>query len=192
MSERSLEDLSHEELVAHARKGDEGNKLFQALLADPKTRGETLKLVKAKNPNMAIPELDSASVLEERLAKEREEREKTEARVREMEIKQRIKDDEEKIAKKYEFSEADMVEVRKLLVGSETEPAIPNWDAAAKVYKASQVLAKPTSAAIQSPMFEMPGKDVWAKGIGNRAELNKVATNLAFDALNQFRAGKAA
>jgi hypothetical protein len=38
----------------------------------------------------------------------------------------------------------------------------------------------------------MPTKDVWKSGIGNNANLNKVAMKLGYDAWNEIRAGKVA
>lgn len=186
----SLEDMSTNELLEYAKKQAEGNTLFQTLLNDPSTRRETLKLVKAKNPTMVIPELDTNATLEARLEEEGKKREALEQQIRIDQINARIEKERERVKKEYGLTAEDVAEVEKLMVDP-TNP-IPNYDGAARVHKASKQLATPTSTSIAPPVYEMPEKSVWGAGVGNRAQLDKIALGEAYKALNELRGGKAA
>lgn len=187
----SLEDLTTEQLLAHARAGDERNRLFNSLLNSPDTREDALRLVKKANPTMPIPELDSTSKLEARLAEERKAREDLEKKVQEDQIRDRIDRERARCMKKYELTEAEISEIETTIMMDKEAP-IPHYDAACKVYKASKVQATPTPAVMTRPKWEMPEKDVWKEGIGNRMRLNQIADEQAYVALNEIRAGRRA
>lgn len=187
---RSLEDLTVPELLATARAATEKSALFDTLLSHPDSRKETLALVKRRNPNMPIPEIDSETAAEAALAEERKERQALEARVRDSEMRERIAAQRDTVKSKYKLTDADLIEVEKIMT-DETAP-IPHYDAAVKVWRAQQQQATPTSSNIQPPVYEMPTKDVWKSGIGNNANLNKVAMKLGYEAWNEIRSGKVA
>jgi hypothetical protein len=187
---RSLEDLTVPELLATARAATEKSQLFDTILSDPATRKEALALVKKRNPNMPIPELDAENAASAAVAEERKEREKLEARMRESEMRERIAAQRTTVRDKYKLTDADLLEVEKIMT-DETAP-IPHYDAAVKVWRAQKSQAVPTSSNISPPVYEMPTKDVWKSGIGNNANLNKVAMKLGYDAWNEIRAGKVA
>lgn len=187
MTTRSLEDLTTNELLEHAKKSDEGARLLNSLLSDPALRGDALRLLKKKNPAMAIPELDSTSGLEKRLEEETEARQKLEAQMREDQIRARIEKERVRVMSAYEFTEADMAEVEKIM--TDKDAPIPHYDAAAKVFRAQKVQATPTSHHLNPPMFEMPAKDVWGAGVGNKARLNKIGMEQAYAAWNEIHPG---
>ena len=187
---KSLEDMLPGELLEHTRKLEESNRLFTTLVSDPETRAETLALVKRKNPTMAIPELDEKAARDAALAAERAEREKLEARVRDQEIRERLRNERERVKKDHGLTDEDLTAVEALMV--DEKAPIPHYDAAAKVYKASRVEAKPSSSQLTANTFDMPDKNVWAKGVGNPMSLNKVFQEEAARAINEMRGNKAA
>ena len=186
----SLEDLSHEELLAHAKRSDEQARLFRTLIDSPETRGRALALVKEKNPTMPIPEIDAQAEIDKKLAAEREARQKLEQEMRERDVRDRIDRERARCMKAYELTEVDMNEVEKIM--TDEKAPIPHYDAACKVYKASKVQATPTPALLKPPKWDMPEKDVWAPGVGNRTKLNEIALTEAYRALNEITSGKAA
>lgn len=183
----SLEDLTTNELLAKAKEYERGHTLLNTLLNDPATREETLKLVKKKDPTRSIPELDAKAEMEKKLEEEREERRKLEASVRDNEIKRQIKEERERVKAMYELTDADMIEVEKLM--TDKDKPIPHYDAAATVLKAQRAQAKPTTASISPPVFDMPSKDIWGKGVGNKAQLDKIALGQAYEAFNEISGG---
>lgn len=187
MTTKSLEDLTTNELLEHAKKSDEGARLMNSLLSDPALRGDALRLLKKKNPAMAIPELDSTSALEKRLEDESTARQKLEADMRERDIRDRIKSERDRVIKTYDLTDADMAEVEKIM--TDEKAPIPHYDAAVKVYRAQKVQATPTSHLLNPPMFEMPTKDVWGPGVGNKARLNKIGMEQAYAAWNEIHTG---
>lgn len=185
----SLEDLTVPELLAQAKKLEEGNRLFNTLLNDPETRAETLKLVKRKNPSMPIPEVEASNELEQKLEVERAERRKLEERITSENIERRIEKERARVMKAYDLTDEDMSEVEKIM--TDKEAPIPHYDAAAKVFKAQRSQAAPTSHLIANPTFTMPTKDIWKGGIGNKAALNNIALDQAYKAWNEVAGGKA-
>jgi len=99
----------------------------------------------------------------------------------------RIEKERSRVKSDYNFNDADVAAVEKLMV--DKDAPIPSYAAAAKVYKASQQLAAPTSHALKPNTWEMPEKDVWAGGIGNKMNLNKIALEEAYKARNEFLSG---
>lgn len=186
----SLEDMTHEQLAQHARQLEGSANLLQQLLGDPSTREVIQRKLKKDNPALAIPEIDAQDRVEAALAEERKEREKLQKQMLERDVRERIEKQRAAAKAKYQLSDADMTEVEKLMT-AEHDP-IPSYDAAARVFKASKATGTPTTADIRPPVFDMPEKDVWGKGIGNKAMLDKIAINEAYSALNDLRAGKVA
>jgi hypothetical protein len=187
---KSLEDMSPNELVAHSTALEQQTTFYNQLLNDPSTRSEMLKLLKKKNPTMPIPEIDGPAQFEDQLAKEAAERQKLEDRVRDQEIRERISKERIRVMREHGLDEADMIEVEKIMV--DKDAPIPHYDAAAKVFKASRVQATPTSHTLTPRTFDMPTKDVWGPGVGNKAQLNKIATAEAYKAMNEITGGKKA
>lgn len=185
MTERSLEDYTPIELIAAHRAALEKTRLWDTLISDPQTRPQALALVKQKNPTMVIPELDQKQANDAALAVEREAREKLTLEVRDLKINARIEAERKRVMKDHNLSESQLLEVEKLMV-DETAP-IPHYDAAAKVFKASQVQATPTSAQLAVMTYDMPDKSIWGKGVGNRMALEKSFKEAAYAAVNDIR-----
>lgn len=186
----SLEDLTTDQLLAHARTTDSSHRLLQSLLNDPVSREMVQRQLKKQNPALLIPEIDSKDAVLVELAKEREERVKLQTEILQDKVRARMEAQRATAQSKYRLSEADMLEVEKLMTAP--EDAIPSYDAAARVHKASKQTATPTAASLAPPTFEMPETDVWGKGIGNKAALDKIAMNEAYAALSDIRSGKVA
>lgn len=181
----SLEDLTPQQLIESHRKLEEQSRLFNTLLADPTTRAETLALVKKKNPSMVIPEIDAQTAIEAKISVEREERQKLEKQIQERDIRDRIDRERVRCMKAYDLSESDMVEVEKIM--TDKDAPIPHYDAACKVHRASKAQATPTAISIAPQKWDMPEKDVWAGGIGNRQKLNSIALDEAYKAFGEIR-----
>jgi len=166
----------------------ESTKLFHSLLNSPDTREQTLRLIKKKS-GTSIPEIDAKDSVLAEVQVERAERQKLEARIQEREIMDRIEKERLRVKNDYKLSDSDVIEVEKLM--TDKDAPIPNYAAAAKVYNASKQIAAPTSSALQPKTWDMPEKDIWAAGIGNKQQLDKIAINEAYKAMNEFRAGTA-
>ena len=186
----SLEDLSHEELLKYTAGLQQSDALFAALLKSPDTREDTLRLMKKKNPNMILPELDGKDATMKALEEEREERKKLEARLLEKDISDRIEKQREQIKKEHEFTDADMLEVEKIM--TDKDKGVLNYAAAARVYKAERTPSEPTAFQVGSPTYDMPDAKVWAGGIGNKAKLDKIFMQEATAAVNEILKTKAA
>jgi hypothetical protein len=186
----SLEDLTTDQLLAHARNLQGSHNLLQTLLNDPAARETVQRHLKKLQPTLSIPEIDAKDAVLSELKAEREARQALERSIMEGQVRDRLEKARSAAKTRYGLDEADMVEVEKLM--TDAENPIPTYDAAARVHKASKSTATPTPSALSAPTFDMPEKDVWGKGIGNKAMLDKIAVNEAFAALNDIRAGKVA
>jgi len=128
------------------------SKLLDELYQDPKTRDETLRLIKAKYPDVRIPEIevqDRVSQIEDKWEKRYEAREKV---WQEREAKQsRAEAIEAMTAKGVAPAEVEAVE--KLMVeGKIGDPAV-----AAEVFVTRRAAAAPRGAP-QSFTFDMPNQ----------------------------------
>lgn len=174
----SLENMTTEQL-------QESTRLLHTLLNSSDTREATLRLIKKKN-GVPIPEIDAKDSVLAEVATERGERLKLEARLQERDIMDRIEKERAKVKAAHNLTDADVLEVEKLMI--DKEAPIPSYAAAAKVYKASQQVAQPTPYQLKPNTWDMPEKSVWAPGIGNKQALNKIALEEAYKAMNEFRA----
>lgn len=186
----SLEDLSHEQLLAHTQALQKSDDLFKTLLTAPDTRERMQRLIKEKNPNLVIPEIDATDRVMAAVAEERKEREKLEAKILERDVRDRIDSARDAIKAKYGLNDTDVLEVEKMM--TDKDNPIPTHDAAARVYRASKTPSDPTPFQIQSPTYDMPDGKIWAKGIGNAGALNKIFLEEATKVLNEGLLGRAA
>lgn len=177
MPDASLENFTQSQL-------EESTRLLRTLLNSPDTREQTLRLIKKKTGS-SIPEIDAADAVRGDIATERDARLKLEARLQEKDIMDRIRDERAKVTRDFDFTEADVSEVEKLMI--DKDAPIPSYAAAAKVYKASKQIAQPTTHQIEPKTWDMPEKDVWAAGIGNKMQLDKIALTEAYKAAKEFR-----
>jgi hypothetical protein len=186
----SLEDLTTDQLLEVAKRTKRSDDLLGALLRDKETREITLRGLKKVDPSMQIPEIDAADAVRTDLEKLREENKALEDRLRNKEITDTIREDQRRVKEKFGLTDADLLEVQKIM--TDKEQPIPYWDRAAQFYLAQQRVAEPSPSTIQPPIYEMPEKDVWGKGIGNKSLLDKIAIDEAYKALNEVMGGKVA
>lgn len=186
----SLEDLTTDQLLARARELEGSANLLTTLAQNPATRGDLQRLMKKANPSLVIPEIDAADAVRGEI-RERDERiNRLEQQMLEDKVRTRLEKQRSDARAKYNLSDADMVEVEKLMTHEDTEQRIPGYDAAARVYASSKQNTVPTPASLNPPTFTMPENDVWGKGIGNKAALDKIAMNEAFSAWNDAVGGR--
>ena len=186
----SLEDLTTDQLLATARQLQGSHNLLQTLLNDPTSREMVQRQLKKANPALVIPEIDAKDSVLAELKVEREARIALERGILEDKVRGRMERERASVKAKYHLTDEDMTGVEALMT-AETD-SIPTYDAAARVFKASKVTATPTPSIINAPTYDMPEKDVWGKGIGNKAALDKIAINEAYAAFNDIRSGKVA
>lgn len=184
----SLEDLTTDQLLQRARQTESSHNLLNTLLQDPSSREMVQRTLKKSNPTMVIPELDAKDAVLAEVQKDREKIQALEAQILQRDVRERLERQREEIVSKYKLNPADINAIEALMT-DEHNP-IPTYDAAARVHMASKQSAVPTPSSIHPPVFEMPEKDTWGKGIGNPAELNKIALTEAYNALNDIKAGK--
>jgi len=185
---QSLEDLTVDQLLATAKETQAAHRLLQSLMSDPASREMVQRHVKKIEPSRPIPEIDTRDAIEAKIEEERKARQALEAQIRERDIRERLEKERSRVSSHYRLSENDMLEVEKLM--TDKDNPIPSYDAAARVFKASASTGTPTTAHLAPPTFDMPESDVWGKGIGNKANLDKIAMNEAFKALNDLRSGR--
>ena len=190
MAYESLENLTTDQLLAHARQLEGSHELMQTLMKDPAAREMMQRGLKKLRPELSIPEIDAKDAIRAELDEERKERQALQKQITEDRVRARLEAQRAKAKSDYKLTDADMAEVEKLMV--DPENPIPTYDAAARVHAASKKTGTPTPVTLSAPTYEMPEKDVWGKGIGNKAMLDKIATQEAYAALNDIMAGKVA
>lgn len=189
----SLEDLSVDQLLARARETEGAYLTFNALSQNPETRETLQRLLKKANPRLVIPEIDAKDAVLVQVQESNKRVEKLEQQILERDIRDRMERTRAGVKSKYRLTDEDMSGVEALMIQTESNPdPIPTYDAAARVYRASRESAVPTPATFQPPTYEMPEKEIWGKGIGNKAQLDRIAMNEAFAAWNEISAGKVA
>jgi hypothetical protein len=186
----SLEDLSTDQLLAHAKTLEADSALLRSLTGNPKTRETVQRALKVLKPDLVIPEIDAKDSVRAEIDEERKARIKLENEIKERDIRARLEKQRSDIKTKYKLSDADVLEVEKLMV-REVDP-IPTYEGAAQVFLASKQSAIPTPASYLPPTYTMPEKETWGKGIGNPAMLNKIALNEMAAAWNEITSGKVA
>ena len=186
----SLEDLTTDQLLAHAKSLEASHNLLSTLLKDPSSREVVQRKLKQLQPELSIPELDAKDAIQAELKTEREARQALESQITQDKVRARLEKQRAESKARYKLTDADMLEVEKLMV--DPENPIPTYDAAARVHAASKQTATPTAAQLSSPTYQMPETETWGKGIGNKAMLDRIALGEAYAALNDIRSGKVA
>lgn len=190
MAQKSLEDFTVDELRAAAQQWQGSHQIITALAQNPATREVMQRAIKTVAPNVPIPEFDAKESIRAEIKAERDERIKLEQKILERDVRERLEKQRAGVIRAHNLTEADVLEVEKLMV--DPENPIPTYDAAARVYKASRTPSTPTPASFVPPTFSMPEKDVWGKGIGNKAALDRIATDQAYEAWSELMSGKVA
>lgn len=161
--------------------------LINQLLADPKTRNRTLKLIKDKYPDAQIPEIDAAAPID--------------AKIGEMEgtitaLKKQIADDQidRDLTRKFEtiqrdrgYTDEGVVKLKQLMV----EKKIPDLDAAADHFDKITHVPDPIqpSGYMGSNYFTPESDDTLSKWLANPdamtdAEISSVLTEARSGRLN--------
>jgi hypothetical protein len=174
MSEVSLEGMSQEAISGLAL-------LAKGLSNNSATRDQFLQLAKTANPDLNIPEVDIPFKMQGMLKEEREKREKLENQIRESEVRLQIKERREEMKAKNGLSDAQIVEVEKMMV----DKGIMNHDTAAEFYISQQKSAAPTPSVGYS-VNTVPKID--AKEFGGN--INQHARSVAAEMISGFRSGK--
>jgi hypothetical protein len=184
----NLEDLTVDQLLAHAKSTEGDASLLRQLAKNPETREIMQAAIKKMAPSTSIPEYDAKQQVRAEISAEREERLKLERKIMERDARDNVRDRRQAIKDKYRLSDTDVTAVEQMMVDDKEV----NWthDAAARVYLASRQSPTPTPSTFAPPTYDMPEKDVWGKGLGNRAALDKIAMNQAFEAWNEISSGK--
>src|ERR1700678_1414319 len=186
---KSLEDLTTDELLAQAKSYQRSHNLVELLAANPETREATLRLLKKAKPDLQLPEIDAADRVRAEMAPERERLAALEQKMLERDARDNVLERRATIKTKYHLSDEDVKGVEALMIDKDNP--IPTHDAAARVFLASRQSATTTPAAFMTPQrYDMPEKDVWGKGIGNKAALDRIAITEAANAMNEIFAGK--
>jgi hypothetical protein len=188
MAGKTLEDMTVDELLAHAKQTDSQASLLRGLTSDPETREQVQRLLKKKFPSLSIPEIDAKDSVRAEIATEREERLKLERQMMERDARDNVRERRASIKAKYKLTDTDVEKVEALILEHKDE----NWshDTGAAVYSASRTSATPTPSTFAPPTYDMPEKDVWGKGLGNKSALDKIAMEQAFGAWNEIASGK--
>jgi hypothetical protein len=188
----SLEDMPIDQLLAYAQQLEQNVGVLQVIAQNPETREGFQRLLKKINPKLSIPELDAVDRANSTIIKPLTDKlASLERSIQERDILDRLEKSRAQVKAKYRLSDEDLTGVETLMVRSESNPdPIPSYDAAARVYVASRQSAPATPAAFAPPIYTMPEKETWARGIGNPQELNRIALNEAFSAWNDLRSGK--
>lgn len=171
----SLEDLTTDQLLEVAR-------LQEKLASNPETRADYMRLVKKTNPSLAIPEIDMADKMEQRLAKESEARQNLEQKLAQKEAEERVARKRDKVKTDFKLSDDQLTQVEKLM----TDKRIPDYETAAEFFQMSQRAAPPTPSTFMRPNVDMPDSAVWGRGLNNKAALDKIARDEAYKAWGEL------
>lgn len=190
----SLEDLTIDqlrELAGRAQAMEPSFNLVQQLAKDPEARTMFQRYMKKKNPAMAIPEIDSEDRVMAALKAETDAREKLEAKIREDQIRERVEREKKDVIARFNLTDDDVKAIEKRMLKSDDnpDPLPPRYDWAAQLYLNSRTPSTPTPASYMPPTYSMPEGKVWGKGIGNAAELNRIAMKTAYEAWDEVRPG---
>jgi hypothetical protein len=192
----SLEDLTVDQLLAHAKTTESSHSLLQTLNANPETREMLQRALKKANPNLSIPALDAKDAITSAVKDLREDNEKLRREIQEKDIRDRITAQRKEVRERFNLTDADVLEVEKIMT-REVDP-IPSYAAAAQVFLASKQSAVPTPAVFVPPTFSLTeGKDdPWAKALtanapagmsgGTQSALNRIAINEMYKAANEI------
>jgi predicted Zn-dependent protease with MMP-like domain len=191
----SLEDLSIEqlrELAGQAEAMKPAFNLVSQLSKDPEARTMFQRYLKKKNPNLSIPEIDSEDRVMKALGEEKAAREKLEAQLTEERARAQVEQQRKDVISKYGLSDDDIKAIEKRMIRSDDnpDPLPPRYDWAAQLYVNSRTPSTPTPSSFMPPTYTMPEGKTWGKGIGNAAELNRIAMDEAYRAFADIKGGK--
>jgi hypothetical protein len=188
----SLEDLSVDQLLSVARESKPMADLVKQLSSNPETRTQLQRLMKQANPTLVIPEIDAADKVREEIGQRDEKIAALEQRFLERDVRDRLERSRAAAMSKYGLTDSEMTDAEKTyMLAENAEERVSSHDLAAKLFKASKQQSVPTHSAVAPSVFEMPEKDVWAGGIGNKAKLDQIGLQEAFSAWNEIAGARA-
>lgn len=167
----SLENMSQE-------SRDELAALAQTLAENPATRKEFLRMTKKVKPDLPIPELEIEDNTARAISKSEERVQQLEAKLREKEALEALKERRQALMKKgLVTSEDDIEGVEKLML----EKGITNHETAAEYHQWMKKAAVPTASSYNpSPVKAFDLNKYWKNP-------NSAARNEAMNALNELR-----
>ena len=175
MADESLESLTADPATAELAE------LARSLANDPATRKQFLRLVKQKNPNQPIPEIDLESSMQAFAKPHLDKIQAMEERMLKSEAENNILKKRESLFKKG-FSEEDVAAIEKMMI----EKQIGSHDTAAEFFAAQKKVAEPTPTSFASTMtLPVKGKEVKEAGGIRNWSLQE-----AFKAAEDIRAGR--
>jgi len=125
---------------------------LKSLTDNPKTRKQTLALMKPSDPTLNIPEIDIPMQLNQLLQQNEARMAKMEAARNEDRVRADILDRRNEIVKKGLVSEDEVKEVEKLML----EKGISSHETAAEFYASQKKSATPTPGTFGQPLFAKP------------------------------------
>ena len=168
--------MSLENLSPDAR--DELAALAQQLAENPATRKQFLRMTKQVKPDLPIPELEIEESTTRAVSKAEERVQALEAKLREKEAIEALKERREALVKKgLAKSEADIEGIEKVML----EKGITNHETAAEYHEWMRQAAVPTASSYNpSPVKGFDLNKYWKNP-------NQAARNEALNALNELR-----
>ena len=168
--------MSLENLSPDAR--DELAALAQQLAENPATRKQFLRMTKQVKPDLPIPELEIEESTTRAVSKADERVQALEAKLREKEAIEALKERREALVKKgLAKSEADIEGIEKVML----EKGITNHETAAEYHEWMRQAAVPTASSYNpSPVKGFDLNKYWKNP-------NQAARNEALNALNELR-----
>jgi hypothetical protein len=154
--------------------------LARSLANDPKTRRQFLQLVKAKNPNQPIPELDLEAQMHQ-FAKPALDR----VAALEQKLLERTAEDnvfsKRQALKAKGYSDEEVSSIEKLMI----EKQIGSHDTAAEFFRQQNTMASPTPSTFSQVQMPVQGKEIKAAG-----GIKRWAQTEAFKAIDDLKAGR--
>lgn len=148
--------------------------LAKSLANDPKTRRQFLSLVKAKNPDQPIPELDLERQVAAMAAPHLKDIADLKARY-EQEAQERGVLAKRQALKAKGFTDEDVTAIEKLMI----EKQIGSHDTAADFYRMNSQASVPTPSTFTQVTMPVAGKDVKAAGGIRKWSLNEAHAAVA-------------
>ena len=145
---------------------------LKSLTDNPKTRRQTLALMKQSDPTLNIPEVDIPMQLNGILQQNEQRMAKMENSLNEERLRNEILSRRNAVVKKGIVSEDEVAEVEKLML----EKGITSHETAAEFYASQKKSATPTPAQFGQPLISQPdlkvmGGDInqWARSEAGKA-----------------------
>jgi hypothetical protein len=154
--------------------------LARSLANDPKTRRQFLQLVKAKNPNQPIPELDLEAQMHAYAKPAWDKLAELEKKLVEKQAEENVFSKRQALKAKG-YSDEDVQSIEKLMI----EKQIGSHDTAAEFFRQQNAVAAPTPSTFSQVQMPVKGKDIKEAG-----GIKRWAQTEAFKAIDDLKAGR--